>query len=108
MAIAQCPSCNKSISSKHTICPHCDVELGKISEDELRRLSVRNRIKKQQSIMNYSFLALILFLGGFLYMYWQHPVEGSLEMYAAKSAIGIGMVWYLVNRVILVILKKKK
>ncbi|MBE0386564.1 hypothetical protein PLUTE_a3988 [Pseudoalteromonas luteoviolacea DSM 6061] len=41
-------------------------------------------------------------------MYWQHPVEGSIEMYAAKSAIGIGMVWYLINRVILVILKKKK
>ncbi|CAM3483003.1 hypothetical protein [Pseudoalteromonas maricaloris] len=50
----------------------------------------------------------ILVLGGFLYIYWQQPDPNSFEMIASKSVIGIGAVWYLINRVILVILKKKK
>ncbi|RZM79973.1 zinc ribbon domain-containing protein [Pseudoalteromonas rubra] len=108
MAIAQCPSCNKPISSKHKTCPHCHFDVANMDEESLHRETVRRRIKKQQKIMNYSFLALILFLGGFLYLYWQQPVEGTWEMLAAKGAIGVGLVWYLVNRVILVVLKKKK
>ncbi|GEK11557.1 hypothetical protein HUZ36_17915 [Pseudoalteromonas sp. McH1-7] len=108
MAIAQCPSCNKSISSKHKSCPHCETNLADFSQEDRERAASRNRVKRQQTVMNYSFIALILVLGGFLYIYWQQPAPNSFEMIASKSAIGIGTVWYLINRVILVILKKKK
>ncbi|MBE0367565.1 hypothetical protein J8L98_14980 [Pseudoalteromonas sp. MMG013] len=108
MAIVQCPSCNKSISSKSMVCSHCQTQLGDVTEEQLARIASTKRIQKQQMFINHSFLALILFLGGFLYLYWQQPATGTVQMALTKAAIGIGCFWYLVNRVILVYLKKKK
>lgn len=108
MAIAQCPSCSKSISSKHTSCPHCQIDLTDFSAEDQERVAARKRVKRQQTFINYSFIALILFLGGFLYIYWQQPEPNSIAMVASKTAIGVGAIWYLINRVVLVILKKKK
>jgi hypothetical protein len=108
MAIVQCPSCSKSISNKNTVCPHCDLQLGGMTDEQLERLAIKKRINKQQKIMNHSFLALILFLGGFLFLYWRQPEPESWQMIATQGAIAVGCVWYLVNRVILIYLKKKK
>ncbi len=108
MAIVSCPSCNESISSKNKVCPHCDLQLGEVSEEQLARIASRKRVKKQQMFMNHSFLALILFLGGFLYLYSRQPAPDSIEMWLTRGAIAIGCFWYLVNRIILVYLKKKK
>ncbi|BBN81285.1 hypothetical protein PA25_12700 [Pseudoalteromonas sp. A25] len=108
MAIVQCPGCSKSISNKSTACPHCQLQLKEMTAEQIERLAIKQRINKQQKFMNHSFLALILFLGGFLYMYWRQPEPDSLQMMAAQGAIAIGCVWYLVNRVVLIYLKKKK
>ncbi|MCF6435707.1 MULTISPECIES: hypothetical protein [Pseudoalteromonas] len=108
MAIVQCPGCSKSISNKTKVCPHCQLQLGELTEEQIERLAIKKRISKQQKFMNHSFLALILFLGGFLYMYWHQPEPDSLQMIAAQGAIAVGCVWYLVNRVVLIYLKKKK
>ena len=87
MAIVSCPSCNESISSKNKVCPHCDLQLGEVSEEQLARIAARKRVKKQQMFMNHSFLALILFLGGFLYLYSRQPVPDSIEMWLTRGAI---------------------
>ncbi|WP_440053273.1 hypothetical protein ACSLBF_10000 [Pseudoalteromonas sp. T1lg65] len=108
MAIATCPSCSKSISSKHQVCPHCDVKLGDVSEEDRNRMASRRKAKRQQSLLNYSFVSLILVLGGFLYIYSKQPAPGSTEMLLCRIAIGIGALWYLINRALLVVLKKKK
>lgn len=79
-----------------------------MTEEQLARIASKKRIAKQQMFINHSFLALILFLGGFLYLYWQQPAVGSIQMVLTKAAIGLGCFWYLVNRVILIYLKKKK
>lgn len=84
------------------------MQLGEMTAEQIERLASRKRISKQQKFINHSFLALILFLGGFFYMYWRQPEPGSLQMMAAQGAIATGCVWYLVNRVILIYLKKKK
>ncbi|MFC0117215.1 hypothetical protein [Pseudoalteromonas xiamenensis] len=107
MAIVQCPSCSNSISSKHPTCPHCKTAIHDLDEEQLHRLAVKSRVKKQQKILNQSFIALILFLGGFLYLYNQHPVKGSIEYNACIGVIAVSCLWYLVNRAILVYLKKK-
>ncbi|MEM0516325.1 MULTISPECIES: hypothetical protein [Pseudoalteromonas] len=108
MAIISCPQCQKSISDKHKVCPHCNAAVGEMDEQTQHRLAARTKLQQHQSLMNQSFVALILFLGGFLVLYWQHPVPGSWQQNACYAAIAIGVVWYLVNRVRLVFLKRKK
>jgi hypothetical protein len=108
MAIVQCPNCSKSISNKHQVCPHCETSIHELDDEQLHRLAAKSRVKKQQKVLNQSFFALILFLGGFLYLYNQAPVKDSLEYNICIGVIAISCVWYLVNRAILVYLKKKK
>lgn len=108
MAIISCPNCNESISNKNTVCPHCDLQLGEVSEEQLARIASRKRVQKQQKFMNFSFIALLLFLGGFFYLYTRQPAPESLEMLLTKITIAVGCIWYLINRIILVYLKKKK
>ncbi len=108
MAIIRCPKCAKSISDKHQLCPHCYSNFGELSSEQVQQLQREQRIKKQHMFMNHSFLALILFLGGFFCLYFLQPQEKTLQWYAYTSAIGIGCIWYLINRIILVTLKKKK
>ncbi|CCQ12201.1 FIG020302: hypothetical protein [Pseudoalteromonas luteoviolacea B = ATCC 29581] len=108
MAIVQCPSCNKSISDKYKSCPHCEISLSGLDDEQRHRLAIKSRVKKQQMILNHSFFALILFLGGFLYLYNQSPQKGTIEYQVCIGVISLSCVWYLVNRAILVYLKKKK
>ncbi|WP_105199781.1 MULTISPECIES: hypothetical protein [unclassified Pseudoalteromonas] len=108
MAIISCPQCQKSISDKHQACPHCNAVFGEMDAETKNRMAARSKTQKQQSLMNQSFIALILFLGGFFVLYWHHPVPGSWQQTTCYVAIAIGVVWYLVNRVRLVLLKRKK
>ena len=108
MAIVSCPSCNKSISDKHKQCPHCESNVAQLDDEQRQQLAREKRIQKQQMFMNHSFFALIIFLAGFFCLYFLHPEPETPKWYACAAAIAIGCIWYLINRVILVMLKKKK
>jgi predicted amidophosphoribosyltransferase len=108
MAIITCPNCSKSISNKNKKCPHCEMNLNDTSDEQLKKMANQKKVKQQQTYMNYSFLSLILFLSGFLYLYKQQPAQDTLEMLMTQLAIAAGCIWYIINRVILVYLKKKK
>ncbi|MEH6395564.1 hypothetical protein [Pseudoalteromonas sp.] len=108
MAIVSCPSCNKSISDKHKQCPHCDSNVAQLDDEQRQQLAREKRIQKQQMFMNHSFFALIIFLAGFFCLYFLNPEPETPNWYACAAAIAIGCIWYLINRVILVMLKKKK
>lgn len=107
MAITSCPSCSKAISDKHPACPHCHEPLQNLDEEQRARLKSRRYVAKKQSLMNHSFIALIIFLGGFLYLYAYQPSDESIEMNLTYGAITVGFVWYLVNRIRILLLKKK-
>ncbi|MCF2903152.1 hypothetical protein L1264_07270 [Pseudoalteromonas sp. APAL1] len=108
MAIISCPQCAKSISDKHKQCPHCECQVTDLSNEQLQQMQKETRIRRQQKFMNQSFLALILFLGGFFCYYFMHPETESIEWYAYSTAMAVGFVWYIVCRIYLVVLKKKK
>jgi predicted nucleic acid-binding Zn ribbon protein len=108
MAIIRCPKCAKSISDKHQHCPHCDSNVAELDSEQIQQIQREQRIQKRQMFINHSFLALILFLGGFFCLYFLQPQEKTFQWYAYIIAIGVGCIWYLINRIALVTLKKKK
>lgn len=76
-------------------------------EDEQRKKK-HNRYLKIQSVNNQSLVAMLLFVIGFGYMYWEGIRPTETEYYIAMTVSGIGFVWYIVNRVRMVILKKSR
>ncbi len=107
MAIINCPACNKKISDRATSCPHCGYSMQGSKEDISRKRS-HNRYMKMQSINNQSMLAMLLFVIGFGYGYWEDVQPPDVEYYIAMTCSGIGFLWYLVNRVRMIIVKKSK
>lgn len=106
MALINCPACNKKISDKAKVCPHCEFAVGDASPEDIQRKQELARYKKLHSIQNQSMLAMLLFVGGFGMMYWGGAQPGDTQHNIAILVSIVGLIWYLVNRVRMVIIKK--
>lgn len=106
MALTNCPSCNKKISDKAKSCQHCGFAIGKADSDDLVRKKNLQKFQKTQSIQNQSMLAMLLFIGGFGFMYWGGVRPGDTQHTIAIGCSVVGFVWYLINRVRLIIHKR--
>ena len=53
-------------------------------------------------------LALLLSIAAFVYLFFQQPLANSWQRSAALLFIGIGLVWFVINRVRLIMLKRKR
>jgi hypothetical protein len=96
MAVVNCPGCNKKISDKAKSCNHCQVDLSGVDADKLARLSRESLINKTQRLMNYSFVAMLMFCGGFLFMFWDNVTPGSWQQTLAIVCTAIGF-FYVYN-----------
>jgi hypothetical protein len=67
MAVIDCPQCKKKISNKSTSCHYCQLNLTNADAEQLAYLQKVNVINKSQRIMLLSFIAMLLFCGGFLF-----------------------------------------
>ena len=101
MALSQCPSCDKRISSQIMLCPHCGFQRGEVNEEELkefRRRKLRDRVYRLKMA---SYAALTLLVAAFGW-YW-----AETESFQYQSSMGpyllfsLGAVTYLVIRVLL-------
>ena len=108
MAVINCPSCNKKISDKAKTCSHCDISLEGIDPEQMLAIEAEKRILKKQSLMNQSFIALLLFCGGFLFLFWRDAQPGSWQYISAISSTVLGFIMYLITRVRLILIKRKK
>lgn len=106
MAVINCPSCNKKISDKATSCSHCSIDMINLDEDKLRSINTQNKIKKSQAIMMHSFIAMLLFCGGFLFLYWSNAHPGSWQYITSTAATALGFILYIITRIRLIILKR--
>ncbi|MDU0355532.1 hypothetical protein RS130_17985 [Paraglaciecola aquimarina] len=106
MAVVECPSCNKKISDKAKSCQHCDFNLGNASAEDIARQQDLRKYLKKQSIQTQSMVAMLLFVAGFGFMYWGGSAQQDLQYKLAVAVTIIGFVWYIVNRVRLVFLKR--
>lgn len=107
MAVINCPSCKKKISDKAKSCGHCNLELSELDDEKRTSLSRVNLINKTQRLMNYSFIAMLLFCGGFLFMFWNNVQPGSWQHNAAMVTAFIGFIMYIIIRAMLVFTKRK-
>jgi hypothetical protein len=108
MAVINCPNCKKKISDKAKECSHCNVALGELDAEKIASLNHMNRINEGQRLMNYSFIAMLMFCGGFLFMFWDNVEQGTWQHTLAMTSTVIGFILYLIIRVKLVLFKRKK
>lgn len=106
MALIDCPSCSKKISDKAQSCQHCDFNLGTADTEDIARKQSLNRYLKNQKIQTQSMIAMLLFVTGFGFMYWGGAEPGGLQHNLAIGLSIVGFIWYIVNRVRLILLKR--
>jgi len=107
MAVIDCPSCKKKISDKAKTCSHCDMPIAGVDQEKLAFIKKTNAIKKQQNLMTHSFIAMLLFCGGFLFFYLKDAQPGTVEYFASIGSTALGFILYLTTRVRLLLLKRK-
>ncbi|NQZ23528.1 MAG: zinc ribbon domain-containing protein [Colwellia sp.] len=105
MAVINCPNCQKKISDKAKSCSHCQVDLVNIDVEQIASMKKVDKINKSQSLMNHSFFAMLLFCGGFLFLFWQDAQQGTWQYFSSISCAVIGFIWYIATRVRLLLLK---
>jgi len=105
MAVINCPNCKKKISDKAKFCSHCDVNLSNVDAEQIASIKKINKITQSQSLMNHSFIAMLLFCGGFLFLYWQDAQQGTWQYITSIGSAVIGFIWYIATRVRLLLLK---
>lgn len=99
MAIVNCPNCSKRISSTHSVCPHCDIPLGELSEEDRKHLEIQRWKDQVYRATNFSYLALTSLIVGALW--WWMSGSGGWVMpppIPAFVLIVMGVVGYLVGR----------
>ncbi len=105
MAVINCPNCKKKISDKAKSCSHCQVDLVNIDLEQIASMKKVHKINKSQSLMNHSFIAMLLFCGGFLFLFWHDAEQGTWQYISSISCAVIGFIWYIATRVRLLLLK---
>lgn len=102
--LIDCPACKKKISDKAKVCQHCDFAVGAVDADSLLRQKKQAQYAKHQSLQMQSFVAVIVFLAGFALMYLEPDVRSNQHSLGMLLCV-IGFIWYIVNRVRLVMIK---
>lgn len=108
MALAKCPSCNKRISSKARECTHCQFVLAGQSKDDIQREAKRLNQEKTDKLVSRSMLALLIAIAAFTYLFMQQPQPLSWGYNISVAGIIAGLIWFVINRVQLMFLKKKR
>jgi hypothetical protein len=106
MALIDCPSCSKKISDKAQTCQHCDFTPGTANAKDLERKQELSQYLKSQNIQTQSMVAMLMFVAGFAFMYWGGAEPSGLQYNVAVGLSLVGFVWYIVNRVRLIISKR--
>jgi len=108
MAVINCPSCKEKISDKVKKCSFCGLPLQEIDSEKMANLHNINRINQAQRLMTYSFVAILLFCGGFLFMFWDNVEQGTWQHNLAMVSTVIGFILYIIIRIRLLFFKRKK
>lgn len=107
MAIIKCPQCAKSISDKQKTCPYCDLNMEELTEEKKQSLSKIKSLKHSQTIMTHQAIAMLLFLMG-VFTFYNSEDKTAPQYFLSQVCIVVGFVWYIVNRIRIILSKRKK
>ncbi|SHG86105.1 hypothetical protein [Ferrimonas marina] len=107
MALIHCAACGKRISSKAPHCPHCQHSLSSDPEAVERAQRIRN-IRNEQKLMNHSFLALFLFVGGFAIWWWGGEANENWRQPVGVGSMVLGFLGYLVTRARIILSRRQR
>jgi hypothetical protein len=108
MAVINCPGCKKKISDKAKSCDHCQLYLTELDAEKMASIKHVSSIKKSQQLMNHSFIAMLLFCGGFLFLYWNNAQPGTWEYVSSIASAVLGFILYIVTRIRLLLVKRNR
>ena len=105
--IVNCPNCNKQISSKAMLCPHCSHARGEVSDEDVREHKRRKLRDRLYHLKMTSYAVISVFLAGFGWYWWE--TEGFQEMSSRGPVIVLGLaaVAYLVVRAMLLMTRRE-
>lgn len=106
--LIDCPACKKKISDKADECNHCGFLITAVDAEAVLRKEKMDKYIRQQSLQTQSFIAVLVFITGFGFMYWGQPEVGSTQHSIAMLVCVIGFVWYIINRVRILLTKRSK
>lgn len=78
MAIINCPRCGKRISDLSKVCPHCDLPLGEMSEEDIKQVERQRWSKHVYIARNSAYLGMAALLVGA--MWWFMAGTGGLVL----------------------------
>jgi hypothetical protein len=107
MAITACPSCKKPISDRSKVCSHCGFNIGDATAEDLERKANFARFQHMHKLQNQSLLAMLIFIFGCGFTVWGGSEPGDIQYNLSILAAVVGFVWYAVNRVRIVLAKRK-
>jgi hypothetical protein len=107
MAIIQCPACDERISSRATQCPKCKLDFETVDDFEAQQRKLSSvRFKKQMRLQNMSFIAVLLFATGVLFLYFSMEQPDGSYALTGRVMLGVGFVGYIAARVMLMLHKR--
>ena len=106
--LTDCPACKKKISDKADECNHCGFKVSADDAESILRKKKLAQYMRHQSLQTQSFIAVLVFITGFGFMYWGFPEVGSTQHSIAMLVCVIGFVWYIINRGRILLTKRTK
>jgi len=104
MALTTCPICDKRISDKAKVCPHCQTALDSDTSSAKRI----KQIEKSTRLMTHSFIAMTIFIAGVVVWFWGGEVANGPRAIVGGVLFAFGFVGYLITRVRIVLNKRKQ
>ena len=103
MALIECPSCGKRMSSLAKRCPNCSAS----TSGDLEAQRKIKQIRLASQLQTHSFLALTLFIAGVVIWFWGgEPAEGD-RLYIGGACFVLGFVGYLITRIRIILHKRR-
>lgn len=99
MAIIRCPGCRNRISDQNKHCPHCELPLGEMTDEDVAHFNRKRWRKRVYYAANLTYVAMTLCIGGAAWWWMATPdAWGYPAPTGAVLLVALGVVVYVVSR----------
>ena len=115
MSLIKCPACQKQVSDKVNICPHCEYLFNQ-SEEDLQKMKILNYRKYRDKMYQYkmlTFLSIAIAVIGTVPMIWnyakaiEYGFNANILNHWGIYFVIVGFIMYVILRIMMLSSKKK-